>query len=462
MVRIFRHYIPGSLLLLALVEHLTLITAIYVALFLRWADAENITTSLAAHFAEAVTFATVFSLMMMAFGLYHKDICYRLGMIMSRLLLSFAVGFLLLTLLFYVYPSLALWRSAFAIAFVLGFVGIMGLRWLYRSLANVETFKRRILVLGVGQKAARIAELERSSSNHSFTCAGFVPFDDREYKVEAGRNIWGSMSLPELARDEGIEEIVVALDERRGHLPVSELLNCKFTGVDVSDYTTFWERETGRVDLDSLNPSWLIFSDGFVGGRLQSMMKRAFDLGASLLLLVLSLPILIIAAIAVKLGSAGPVFYRQERVGLNGKPFQLLKFRSMRVDAESDGVPRWADVKDSRITRVGAIMRRTRIDEIPQIFNVIRGDMSFVGPRPERPFFVERLRGAIPYYFERHRVKPGIAGWAQLNYPYGASVEDAKQKFQYDLYYIKNYSVFLDLLVLLQTARVILWSHGAR
>ena len=192
------------------------------------------------------------------------------------------------------------------------------------------------------------------------------------------------------------------------------------------------------------------------------MLKRAFDIVASLVLLAFSMPALALAALAVRLESRGPVFYRQERVGLNGRPFMLLKFRSMRTDAERDGVPRWAAVNDSRVTRVGAFIRKTRIDELPQIFNVLKGEMSFIGPRPERPFFVEELRQAIPYYFERHRVKPGISGWAQLNYPYGASIEDAKEKFQYDLYYIKNYSLFLDFIVLVQTARVILWPQGVR
>jgi sugar transferase (PEP-CTERM system associated) len=245
-------------------------------------------------------------------------------------------------------------------------------------------------------------------------------------------------------------------------MPVKALLDCKLEGVLVSDYSTFWESETGKVDLDALHPSWLIFSDGFVGGWMQSMFKRAFDIFASAVLLAVSLPVIVLTALVIRLTSPGPVFYRQERVGLNGKPFMLLKFRSMRVDAERDGVPRWAAVNDNRVTPVGAFIRNTRIDEIPQIFNVLKGEMSFIGPRPERPFFVEELRHAIPYYFERHRVKPGISGWAQLNYPYGASVEDAKQKFQYDLYYIKNYSLFLDFIVLVQTARVILWPQGVR
>jgi sugar transferase (PEP-CTERM system associated) len=232
----------------------------------------------------------------------------------------------------------------------------------------------------------------------------------------------------------------------------------------ITDYSTFWERETGKVDLDTLHPSWMIFSDGFVGGPTQAAIKRAFDILSGAIILILTLPIACLTAIAVRLESPGGVFYRQERIGLNGRPFMLLKFRSMRADAEKDGVPKWAQVNDERITRIGSFIRKVRIDEIPQVVNVLKGDMSFIGPRPERPFFVEELRQVIPYYAERHRVKPGISGWAQLNYPYGASIEDAKEKFQYDLYYIKNYSLFLDLIVLIQTVRVIVWprAHGVR
>ena len=291
---------------------------------------------------------------------------------------------------------------------------------------------------------------------------GFVPLSDKNSKIEERVNIWGNMSLPDLVREQNIEEIIVAIDERRGGMPVKALLECKLQGVMVTDFSTFWERENGKMDLDALYPSWLIFSDGFVGGWMQAMAKRIFDVVASGTLLLFSLPIMVFAALAIKMESRGPIFYRQERVGLNGETFMLLKFRSMRTDAEKDGVPRWADLNDSRVTRVGSFIRQTRIDEIPQIFNVLKGEMSFIGPRPERPFFVDELRQVIPYYFERHRVKPGISGWAQLNYPYGASVEDAKEKFQYDLYYIKNYSLFLDLIVLVQTARVVLWPDGVR
>ena len=333
MIRIFRHYVPGSLLFLGMVEHLFLIFTIYIALFFRWADVEDLSLSLRSYLPQAITFATIFTLTMFSFGLYHKEHVRDLGTIFSRLLFSLAFGFVILALLFYLYPVLAIWRSAMAIAIGVVIPGIMIIRWSYLRFADTETFKRRILVLGVGEKAAKVAGLEKGDQTRSFTCVGFVPLSDREAKIDETCNVWGNMSLPDLVREQNIEEIVVAVDERRGGMPTKALLDCKLQGVMVSDYSTFWERETGKVDLDALHPSWLIFSDGFVGGWIQAMLKRAFDIVASLVLLAFSMPALALAALAVRLESRGPVFYRQERVGLNGRPFMLLKFRSMRTDA---------------------------------------------------------------------------------------------------------------------------------
>jgi sugar transferase (PEP-CTERM system associated) len=259
-----------------------------------------------------------------------------------------------------------------------------------------------------------------------------------------------------------VDEIVVAVEDRRKEMPVNDLLHLKLSGVEVLEFSSFWEKETGRVDLDTVHPSWMIFSDGFGGTTATRMVKRGFDLVVSATFLLLTFPVLVITAAAIKLDSRGPIFYRQERVGRHGRTFMLLKFRSMVTDAERDGVPKWAGAGDSRVTRIGHVIRQTRIDEIPQVFNVLLGDMSFIGPRPERPFFVQELAAKIPYYAERHRVKPGITGWAQINFPYGASVEDAKQKLEYDLYYIKNHSIFLDCIILLQTARVVLFPEGVR
>jgi sugar transferase (PEP-CTERM system associated) len=263
--------------------------------------------------------------------------------------------------------------------------------------------------------------------------------------------------------DQRATEVVLAIQERRNALPYQDLLRVRTAGVQVSELSSFLERETGRIDLASVSHSWLIFSDGFASGRMWSaMVKRAFDITVSLLLLVVALPIILVTAIAIKLESRGPAFYRQRRVGLFNQPFDIPKLRSMRQDAELAGQAVWAEKDDPRITRIGRFIRKVRIDELPQIWSVLLGEMSFVGPRPERPQFVEQLEQQIPFYAERHMVKPGITGWAQLNYPYGASIDDARHKLEYDLYYAKNYSPFLDALILVQTLRVILWPSGAR
>ena len=261
----------------------------------------------------------------------------------------------------------------------------------------------------------------------------------------------------------GTSEVVLALEERRNAIPLDDLLRIKTTGVHVNEISSFLERETGRVDLDSVNPSWLIFSDGFSSGRrLSGIAKRLFDVIASSILLAATMPIIILFAILVKLESKGPAFYRQVRVGLFGQPYSVLKLRSMRSDAEVEGKAVWASQDDPRITRVGKLIRKVRIDELPQTWNVLKGEMSFVGPRPERPEFVADLEQQLSYYAERHMVKPGITGWAQVNYPYGASIEDSRHKLEYDLYYAKNYTPFLDILILLQTIRVVLWPEGVR
>ncbi|MCW5699708.1 MAG: TIGR03013 family PEP-CTERM/XrtA system glycosyltransferase, partial [Rhodospirillales bacterium] len=262
-------------------------------------------------------------------------------------------------------------------------------------------------------------------------------------------------------RSNEIDEIVVAPDDRRGRLPLPSLIDCRLSGTPIIDHQRFWERETRRVDLAALKPDWFVYSEGFASGGLQRWAKRVFDIAVSASMLLLLSPVLALTALAIFLEDGGPAIYRQERVGFRGRRFTLMKLRSMRVDAEADG-PKWADQNDCRVTLVGAFIRKTRIDELPQLINVLKGDMSLVGPRPERPFFVDSLKQLIPYYELRHCVKPGVTGWAQLNYPYGASIEDAWQKLEYDLYYIRSNNVFWDFLILLQTGRVVIWPKGVR
>lgn len=345
---------------------------------------------------------------------------------------------------------------------------IIATRILFGFFNKREYMMHRIFILGSGVRAAAVRQMAFHGSNQTFLVAGtFDPgVADRSQLRDSYETVAGSGDAQDgpdwldIVRRAHASEIVVAMDDRRG-LPVSQLLKCRVEGIHVTDYQTFCERETGRLDLDELKPSWLIFGEGFARGIVTDMAKRTFDIVVSLLFLLFTLPFTLIAAILIKLESPGPIFYSQERVGLHGKTFMVMKLRSMRQDAEAGGV-QFATVRDPRVTRVGAFIRLTRIDELPQLINVLRGDMSFVGPRPERPFFVEQLNREIPFYRERHCVKPGITGWAQVNYPYGASLEDSRQKLSYDLYYVKNHSLFLDFIIMLSTVRVILMQQGAR
>jgi sugar transferase (PEP-CTERM system associated) len=327
-----------------------------------------------------------------------------------------------------------------------------------------QALQRRVLVLGTGTRAAAVGKLLRDNpTGHKFHLVGYLPLSGKEHHVESGKLLQDSGSLLSIVYKHAVDEVVVGVrDRRNGGIPMSELLQCKVEGVVVTDLSSFFERETGHVQLDCLNPSWIVFSDGFEHGSYKYVVKRIFDVVASFALLVLTLPIMVLTAILIYLESGLPIVYRQERVGEFGRTFKILKFRSMRQDAEQSGAPQWATKGDRRITRVGRLIRQLRIDELPQIFNVLKGDMSFVGPRPERPFFVKDLANQIPYYLSRHTVKPGITGWAQIRYSYGASVEDAMKKLQYDLYYAKNHSLFLDFVILLQTAQVVLFGKGAR
>jgi len=328
-----------------------------------------------------------------------------------------------------------------------------------------DTFKRRVLIYGAGQRAQCLAQLRRRADQRGFVIMGYMPAPDEAVLVDADKLLETNVGrLREIAQEFGVHEIVVAMDDRRRDFPLRELLDCRLSGVEIIDLVTFLERETGRVHLDVLNPSWIIFAEGFRRDGVRQTTKRLFDIATSILLVLITWPIMLLTMLAILIedGPRAPVFYRQRRVGLDGHHFDLLKFRSMRVDAERDGRARWASGSDDRVTRVGRFIRKVRIDELPQIFNVLRGDMSFVGPRPERPQFVSQLSDSIPYYEERHCAKPGITGWAQICYPYGSSEKDSLEKLQYDLYYVKNHSLLFDLMILLQTVEVVLLGKGGR
>jgi sugar transferase (PEP-CTERM system associated) len=334
---------------------------------------------------------------------------------------------------------------------------------LISSLINDDIFRRKVLVYGSGVQAQSIAALRRRVDQRGFRIVGFVQVPEEPVEVAPERLVTAGGSLRQLARQLEADEIVTAMDDRRRNFPLGELLECRLDGIEITELVTFLERETGKVHIDVLNPSWLIFGAGFRRDALRRYSERIFDVVASTLLLLAASPIMLLTALAIVLesGPRAPIFYRQKRVGFRGSEFDVVKFRSMRVDAEKNGAV-WATDNDSRVTRVGTVIRKLRIDELPQILNVLKGDMSFVGPRPERPEFVKQLSESIPYYNERHWVKPGITGWAQLCYPYGASERDAIEKLQYDLYYVKNHSLLFDIMVLAQTAEVVLLGKGAR
>jgi sugar transferase (PEP-CTERM system associated) len=317
-------------------------------------------------------------------------------------------------------------------------------------------------VYGAGKRASRLLELRRRSDQRGFRIIAFMPAPGDSELIRDPRVIEPKYPLIDFVKAEQIDEIVVAMDDRRTGFPLRDLLDCRFQGVRVLDLLTFLERETGKVKVDLMNPSWLIFADQFAGSPRGHVASRILDIVVAGSMAIVTLPIMALVAAAIAIEDGWPVLYRQRRVGLMGNEFTLYKFRSMYTNAEADGKARWAAAKDSRVTRVGAVIRKLRLDELPQVFNVLRGEMSLVGPRPERPEFVARLAQVIPYYHERHCVKPGITGWAQLCYPYGSSDEDAMEKLQFDLYYVKHRSLVFDLMVVIQTAEVVLWGKGAR
>ncbi|TFI56740.1 TIGR03013 family PEP-CTERM/XrtA system glycosyltransferase [Sphingomonas parva] len=462
MVRLFKHYVPHTVLLLGLVDFALLVLAGEAGWLLRLWQIEGGADPDVARLPHLLTFAVTLELAMVGVGVYGADALRSMRIGTARLVVAISFGVLLLALIFFLMPAVTFWRSNLLYAMVLALVGLFVVRLVAGQLVGREAFKRRVLVLGAGPRAARVAQLARKEGA-GFVVVGHVAMNDGAVAVAKAVNRADIHNLTDHVVRLGASEVVLALEERRNALPLSDLLRIKTTGVHVNEISSFLERETGRVDLDSLNPSWLIFSDGFSAGRrISSAGKRLFDVAVSAIILLIFGPLILITALLVKLESPGPAFFRQRRVGLYGQAFEILKLRSMREDAEVGGKAVWAQKDDPRVTRIGAIIRKLRIDELPQAWTVLKGEMSFVGPRPERPQFVADLETRLPFYAERHVVKPGITGWAQINFPYGASVEDARQKLEYDLYYAKNYTPFLDLLILLQTIRVVLWPEGAR
>ena len=462
MFRLFKHYIPYGVLLLALLDFLALFAAGELGWIIRAQQIGMTIDPITTRILTLLSFALALQLAMIAVGVYGAEALRSMRFATARLLTAISLGVIFLSIMNFALPGITLWRSNSLYAMGVAIVGLVIIRLLLGRLLGGEAFRRRILVLGAGGRADRIRQLGKKPES-GFSIVGYVAMNEGEQEVEEAIKRNQIDNLSDHVVRLGAHEVVLAIEERRNALPLSDLLRVKTTGVHVNEMSSFLERETGRVDLATVNPSWLIFSDGFSAGqRLSKAAKRVFDILVSLMVLALTFPLIIIFALWVKVDSPGPAFYRQQRVGLYGQDYGILKIRSMRQDAEVNGEAVWAAEKDPRITTVGKIIRKLRIDELPQLWCVLVGDMSFVGPRPERPQFVAELETTIPYYAERHMVKPGLTGWAQINYPYGASIDDARHKLEYDLYYAKNYTPFLDLLIILQTLRVLLWPDGAR
>ncbi|HEY9536460.1 MAG TPA: TIGR03013 family XrtA/PEP-CTERM system glycosyltransferase [Kiloniellaceae bacterium] len=456
-LRLPQNYFARPFAFLLIGEATVFFAAFYLAALIRWGTPEQLNYYL----WDGVIFAIACAGSLFAMGLYHGRNSTRFRDVFIRTILGFGLAFVVLSVLFYLWPSLAVWRDAVFVGLPASLAGAFLLRFSFLRLVDSDLIARRVLVLGTGEHAAEIEELERSHDSCGLKCVGFLDVERNSMHVTPSRIIKPADSLLALCLKQDVSEIVVAVQERRGMLPTAELMDCKLSGIPIYDFMTFMERETGRCDLNALRPSWFIFAEGFSGGVLQQSVKRWLDVTLSIVLVIVTLPLLGATALAIRVETPGPVFYRQKRVGLNSRAFDIIKFRSMAVDAETDG-PVWAARNDPRITDVGRIIRKFRIDELPQIINVIKGEMSFVGPRPERPEFVEQLSERVSYYNERHRVKPGITGWAQLHYIYSDSIDGGLTKLQYDLYYVRHFSLLLDLFIVIQTVRVILWPAGAR
>ncbi len=466
MIRIFGYYVSKVYLLLGIWEAGLFSVSLYAGVYLRFYVLSDVPDELdpLAFITTVVLFTLVMSASMIALGLYQRGNQDRSAGLIVHIGLSFLVGTLILSLLFYAFPPLFVGRGVLGLSLLMAALGIMITRAVFDRFASEDARKRRVLVLGTGVNAQRILQMLEDEPGAGFLVTGFVPLYDTQPLIPEHKQIEKHGSLLDLAIKQEVDELVVAVDDRRRKLPVDEILDCKMCGFQVLDLLTFFEKENAYINIDLLYPGWIIFSRDFQIEVTGLHGKRIFDLLMSLMLLIIFAPLMLLIAIASLIESRGrdPVFFQQVRVGQNGALFQLYKFRSMRVDAEADGVARWAALNDARATPLGSILRLTRMDELPQIINVVKGQMSLVGPRPERPEFVEQLTRTIPFYSQRHRVKPGVTGWAQLQYTYAASEEDAKRKLEYDLYYVKHAGVFMDMIILLQTIEVVLLGKGAR
>lgn len=460
MFNIFRHYVPVILIIKTFIEFIILFLSIPLGYYLA-ANFELTTINL---YLVGLLYACTIIIIMSSMGLYNRHMRENIKGVAIRSILVFVVAFFIMSSIFYTWPELSVSRLNFLYATLISVIGLWlnRISFLYFSNNNL-LYRKKILVYGAGHRASLISNLRRKSDHRYFQCVGFIALPGELIKVDQTQIISMPDNLFEYVKKNHIEEIIVALDDKRKSLPIRDLLDCKVSGINVLELAAFFEQQTGRITLQSVHPSNLVFSTGFVYSIMDEKLKRLLDLSCASILLFITWPIMLltIAAMKIESGFKGTILYKQVRVGQHNINFKIFKFRSMCEDAEKDGA-QWAQKNDCRLTKVGQFIRKYRIDELPQLFNVIKGEMSFVGPRPERPEFVKDFSTNIQFYEIRHFVKPGLTGWAQVCYPYGATDEDTKNKLEFDLYYLKNFSLFLDILIILQTIQVVLWRQGSR
>jgi len=474
-IKVFNNHLRLPFILLALSEASVFLVSVYSAALVRFQESNFEQINVVINYGGgnigliASIYTIVMILSMTALGHYQSQQHFSPSIFTEtvlRCLVSLIIGSIALMILYYLLPEIYMGRGFHFISITLSFVGVIFIRAIFLHFVDKNIMKRNILVVGAGERAVTlINEQGGSKDGLSYKIVGYIPQNQEETAVPSERVVdIDSDAIYQYALENDIDEIILAINDRRKSYPDEELLKCKLSGIKIIDPVCFLEREQGKVNLELLRPSWMIFSTGFQRNAVDIIVARAFDIISSLIIFIIMSPILLITSflIAAESKFKHPIFYKQVRVGLDGVPFTLLKFRSMSMNAEKDGRAVWASKNDDRITFIGKFIRKTRIDELPQIINILKGDMRLVGPRPERPEFVDDLATKIPFYKKRHTVKPGLAGWAQLKYPYGATERDAYEKLQYDLYYVKNNNVIMDFFILLQTIEIVIMGKGAR
>jgi sugar transferase (PEP-CTERM system associated) len=456
-IRLFNVYYPIRTLVLLGGEALLVWTSFLIAAIVRHPEDSYVMLNYEGGYLKILVATVSVLVFSHLFDLYEPDRWSARGELYFRLLLVPGILALAIAVLAYVFPRVLMGNNSVVLGLLLVTIALFGWRMMYAWLAQQPYLRERVYVLGMGERAQRLINGLRTRSELGVEVAGW------------SGNVEGAMTreaiaahLMELMRGHGVHRVIVAMDDRRGTLPVMDMLQLRLNGIKIEEATSWLEKISGRIEVDNLYPSWLIFAEGFRFSASFMLLRRIIAIAASGVLLLLVLPVIPFVILAIKLDSRGQVLYRQKRVGLGGKIFYCYKFRTMREDAEADTGATWALDDDPRITKVGQFLRTSRLDEIPQLWCVLKGDMSFVGPRPERPEFVEMLTQEIPFYGVRNAVRPGITGWAQVRYKYGNTIADAKEKLQYDLYYIKNMSLGLDVMIMFQTIKIVLLGRGAQ